>query len=457
LNANKNTFRLGILVVPLLIFAGVAGFFLFKRMEGTPPAATLGLATASLGASQTIPLTVADPKSGIRKVWVALVKDGQEIVLLDKTFASAGILTGGVTREERLEIPFEPRSKGIGDGKALLRLRVQDYSWRQWGKGNLAEQEQEVMIDTRPPSIEVLSKPHYFAQGGAGLVIYKLSEACPTSGVQVGEAFYPGQSGFFKDAAIYMTMVAIDWQQGPNTPMNAIATDLAGNQTRSGISHLINPRTFKRDQIEISDSFLDWKMPEFVQQVNAMPGSSNLDIFLKVNGELRRANYEVLKKVLSKSDAQIYWKDDFLRLPNAAPRAGFADTRSYMYQGKKIDEQTHLGVDLASLEQSPVPAGNSGKVVFAENLGIYGQTVIIDHGMGLFSMYSHLSHIGVTVGQMVAKGDTLGKTGTSGLAGGDHLHYSVLVYHTFVNPLAWWDPQWIQNNISSKIDALNKP
>lgn len=457
MNAKNNTFRLGILILPVMILVGVAGFFLFKRMEGTPPAVTLALATPSLGASQNIPLTVADPKSGIRKVTVALVKDGQEIVLLDKTFASAGILSGGVTREERLEIPFEPKSKGIRDGKAMLQMKVRDYSWRRWGNGNLTEQEQEVMIDTRPPSVEVLSKPHYFAQGGAGVVIYKLSEMCPQSGVLVGEAFYPGQSGFFKDAAIYMTMVAIDWQQGPNTPMHVTATDLAGNQTRSGISHLINPRTFKRDQIEISDNFLDWKMPEFVQQVNAAPGASNLDIFLKVNGELRRANYDVLKKVLSKSDAQIYWKGEFLRLPDAAPRAGFADTRAYMYQGKKIDEQTHMGVDLASLEQSPVPAGNSGKVVFAENLGIYGQTVIIDHGMGLFSTYSHLSHIGVTVGQMLSKGDMLGKTGTTGLAGGDHLHYGVMIYHTFVNPLAWWDPQWIKNNITSKIDALTQP
>ncbi|MBI5896313.1 MAG: M23 family peptidase, partial [Desulfobacterales bacterium] len=329
LNAKNNTFRLGILILPVLILVGVAGFFLFKRMEGTPPAVTLALATPSLGASQNIPLTVADPKSGIRKVTVALVKDGQEIVLLDKTFASAGILSGGVTREERLEIPFEPKSKGIGDGKAMLRMKVRDYSWRRWGNGNLTEQEQEVMIDTRPPSIEVLSKPHYFAQGGAGVVIYKLSEMCPKSGVLVGDEFYPGQAGFFKDAAIYMTMVAIHWQQRPNTPMHVIATDLAGNQTRSGISHLINPRTFKRDQIEVSDNFLEWKMPEFVQQVNAAPGASNLDIFLKVNGELRRANYDVLKKVLSKSDAQIYWKGEFLRLPDAAPRAGFADTRAY--------------------------------------------------------------------------------------------------------------------------------
>lgn len=456
MNAKKNVSRLPLLVLPALILCGAVAFFMFKRMEGVPPTVTLGLASPSLGANQTIDLTVADAKSGIRRAWVGLLKDGQEIVLLDKTFASAGIFTGGVVHEEKLRIPFEPQSKGIKDGKAMLRVMVRDYSWRQWGDGNAAYQEQEVMIDTRPPGIEVLSQPHYFAQGGSGVVIYKLSEACSASGVLVGTEFYPGMSGAAKDPTIQMAMVAIDWQQGPATPIFVTATDLAGNQTRSTLSHLVNARKFKRDQIELSDSFLDWKMPEFVQQVGAVPGVANVDIFLKVNGELRRANYDTLKKVVAHSDAQIYWEGTFLRLPDAAPRAGFADTRSYMYKGKKIDEQTHLGVDLASLAQSPVPAANSGKVVFAEELGIYGLTVMLDHGMGLFSMYSHLSHAGVTVGQMVAKGDTIGKTGISGLAGGDHLHYSLMVYHTFVNPLEWWDAQWIKNNISAKIDTLKQ-
>ena len=401
-----------------------------------------------------MPVKVADTKSGLRKVWIGLIKDGQEIALVDKTYPAVGLLSGGAIHEETIPVTIEPRAKGIKDGKAILRIMVRDYSWRQWFHGNLYYHEQEIIIDTQPPSVEVLSKANYFSQGGAGLVVYKLSEQCPTSGILVGDIFYPGYSGALSDPSIYLAMVAVAFDQGPSTAMQVTATDFAGNTFRAGLQHLINARQFKHDTLEISDQFLDWKMPEFANQVTATPGESNLNIFLKVNDELRRANYETLKKVTATSDNKMHWKGDFLRLPNAAPRAGYADHRTYTYKGKKIDEQNHMGVDLASLEQSPVPAANAGKVVFAETLGIYGQTVVIDHGLGLFSMYSHLSSIGAAVGQMVAKGDIIGKTGMTGLAGGDHLHFGMLVQHTFVNPIEWWDSQWIHNNIEAKLEGV---
>ncbi|RJQ67546.1 MAG: M23 family metallopeptidase [Desulfobacteraceae bacterium] len=456
LNAKRNTSKPVLLIVPVLLLLGLLIFVLFQRMEGKPPVLSLTLESPALGANQTLPLHVADAKSGIRKVWVGLFKDGQEIQLLEKVFAPAGIFRGGSVHEETLQIPFEPLAKGIKDGKAVLRLAARDFSWRQWGKGNVAYQEHEVVIDTRPPGIDVLSRANYFAQGGAGLVIYKLSEDCRTSGVSIGEHFYPGLSGYFGDSNIYMAMIAVDFRQGPGTAVYVSGTDLAGNQSRIALPHLINSRQFKRDSIALSDDFLDWKMAEFANQVEAAPGASSLDIFLKVNSDLRKANYETLAKLTAQSDAKIYWEGDFMRLPAAAPRAGFADHRSYLYKGKKIDEQTHMGIDLASLEHSAVPAANSGKVVFSENLGIYGGTVLIDHGMGLFSMYSHLSHMNVTAGQMVTKGDTIGKTGITGLAGGDHLHYGMLVHQTWVNPIEWWDSQWIRNNIGAKIQAVKQ-
>ena len=147
------------------------------------------------------------------------------------------------------------------------------------------------------------------------------------------------------------------------------------------------------------------------------------------------------------------WQGTFLRLPNSAPRAGFADRRTYIYEGKEIDQQDHLGVDLASLAQSPVPAANGGIVAFTGILGIYGQTVILDHGFGLFSMYSHLSRIAVKAGDRVAREQILGDTGSTGLAGGDHLHFSILIRHSFVDPIEWWDPHWIKDNVTLKLEA----
>jgi murein DD-endopeptidase MepM/ murein hydrolase activator NlpD len=116
-----------------------------------------------------------------------------------------------------------------------------------------------------------------------------------------------------------------------------------------------------------------------------------------------------------------------------------------------------LGIDLASLTNSPVPAANGGIVVFADNIGIYGRTVILDHGLGLFSMYSHLSHIAVKPGDRLSKGQTIGRTGSTGLAGGDHLHFGMIVHNTFVNPVEWWDKNWIKNNVLSKIEQVETP
>jgi murein DD-endopeptidase MepM/ murein hydrolase activator NlpD len=146
------------------------------------------------------------------------------------------------------------------------------------------------------------------------------------------------------------------------------------------------------------------------------------------------------------------WEGDFIRLPNAARRAAFADHRDYVYEGEVVDQQIHLGVDLASLEKSPIPAANTGKVLFADYIGIYGNTVVLDHGFGLMSLYSHLSGIDVKSGQIVNKGEVIGRTGKTGLAGGDHLHFGMMIHDTMINPIEWWDDHWIKDNVTDKLD-----
>jgi murein DD-endopeptidase MepM/ murein hydrolase activator NlpD len=439
----------GLLV--LVVVVPVVGLLVI-RMEGQPPTMKLDLAKSALGTSQTVTLEAADAKSGLQHVWMAIFKDGKESVILNKDFPSGGLLSGPKVRSRSLEVLVEPKELGIKDGKAMLRMVVRDHSWRKWGAGNQIYIEQEVVIDTKPPAIDVVSRPLNLNQGGAGLVIYRLSEDCPTSGVRVGESFYPGMAGPFEDSTLRMAFIALSHKQGAATKLSISANDYAGNEGIAGLQRHINARRFKKDRINISDQFLSWKMPEFRDQVPAAgPG---VDTFLKVNRDLRVQNYEIIKQVTARSDAKLHWQGGFKRLPGAANRAGYADYREYIYNKKIIDRQTHMGIDLASNERAPIPAANTGRVAFTDTLGIYGRTVIIDHGFGLFSLYAHLSHIDVTVDDMVTKGQIIGKTGRSGMAGGDHLHFSMLVYHTFVNPIEWWDNQWIRNNIQSKIDSV---
>jgi murein DD-endopeptidase MepM/ murein hydrolase activator NlpD len=228
------------------------------------------------------------------------------------------------------------------------------------------------------------------------------------------------------------------------------AVDPAGNERSAGLYYHIKPRSFPTDRINITESFLDNKIvPDFQRFFPEF--SDPLELFLKVNRDLRKENIAKVFEVGQQSAPTPLWAGVFLRQPNAAVPGYFAQPRTYLHNGLIIDHQTHLGIDLASTARAPVPAANSGRVVFADDLGIYGYCVIIDHGLGLQTLYGHLSQIDVALGAEVNRGETVGRTGTSGLAGGDHLHFDVLVSGQQVNPIEWWDPNWLRNNVTDKL------
>lgn len=450
----KKSMRSRLIVLVCLIVILPVAWILVVRLEGEKPSITLELPSPFLGKTQELSLSVSDSKSGVRSIWIGLIKDGKEVDLFKKDLPFAGLISGGIIHQETFKILIEPRKMGITDGKAILRMVARDYSWRGWLQGNTTYLEKDVMIDTKPCEVDIISRAHNVNQGGAGLVIYRVSETCPKSGVFVGENFFQGYSGYFKDNNMLMAFFALDYKQGPGTKIFVNAIDFAGNSTRAGFPYFIKRKIFKKDLIEISDRFLNWKMPEFDVDVSPDSKTPLLDKFLKVNRGFRKDNYNQLLSIVGNTDKKLYWKGTFLRLPKSARKAGFADHRRYRYKGQIIDRQIHMGVDLASVAHSPVSASNTGKVAFAGYMGIYGKTVIIDHGFGLFSMYSHLSSFAVKKEQMVSKGEIIGRTGTTGLAGGDHLHFGMLVHNTFINPVEWWDASWIKNNISGKINTV---
>lgn len=450
-------------VLVLLAFLSF-GWVLLIKFEGTPPEVKIQLPSQYLKKSYEMAVHISDEKTGLRKIMVSIMQAGKEKVLLEKEYQSAGVMDLLSKAQEKTAsfiIPVESWKYGMSDGEAVIRVMVSDCSWRKWGKGNTFFIEKKVIIDTKPPKVNILTKRHNIARGGSGLIIYKVFEKELKSGVLVGDNFFPGHSGMFKDEMVYTAFFALNHEQGPGTQISVIAEDPAGNIAKRGFYHYIRDKRFKTDTLNISDKFLGRKIPEFEINIpeDQLPSKHNDPIvnkFLYINGAVRQKNVETILKTPANTETKMYWSGRFLRMRGAAKRAGYADKRIYKYQGKEIDRAVHLGVDLASTSNAKITAANTGRVIFTGFEGIFGNTVIIDHGFGLCSLYSHLSQISVNINDIVEKGTVIGQSGLTGLAGGDHLHFSMIVHNVFVNPVEWWDSTWIKNNITSKIEDISK-
>jgi murein DD-endopeptidase MepM/ murein hydrolase activator NlpD len=240
--------------------------------------------------------------------------------------------------------------------------------------------------------------------------------------------------------------------------MELYARDVAGNEARAQFEHRVFPKAFRKSTIPLDDKFLSRVVPSILQgspQLNVSAGDL-LPAFLKINNDLRRLNNDTIASHAAKTAPAILWDGAFQSLGGSQVESAFADFRTYLYERKDVDRQVHLGFDLAKTANAPVIAANHGNVLFAAELGIYGNCVIVDHGMGVQSLYGHLSSFAVQEGQKVRKGQPLGASGQTGLAGGDHLHFSMMLNGRFVNATEWWDPHWIEDRVTRKLKEAGR-
>ncbi|MBG0789228.1 MAG: M23 family metallopeptidase [Desulfovibrionaceae bacterium] len=432
---------LGLLLTIIGLLALAGGAFMVFR-DTTPPAITIGPDMERIGKQSALTVAVEDPGSGLTSVEVTVVQAGKRTTLLSESYAGA---------TSRIEKTFQIGDGWIKEGEMSIEVTARDASLYPFGDAGLSKVQKNYILDMTPPRIYVQSHTNNLNQGGCGLMVFALSEKASVAGIQVGERFFPahlqpGGDGKF----VYYCMFAHPWdvKAADFKPM-ITASDDSGNRAKRSFNYHTNPRAFRHDRINLSDSFMEKTIPEFQGLV---PNEGTLlDQYLYINNEIRKQNRAKLVEISRHTSPVMLWHGPFSRLPNAANRARFADARDYMYKGKKVDFQTHLGLDLASIQQAEIPAGNDGTVVFADFLGIYGNVVVIDHGLGLQSLYAHMSSLSVAEGDTVTKGQVIGHTGTTGLAGGDHLHYGITVAGIPTQPFEWWDGTWIKNNIMSKI------
>ncbi len=314
-----------------------------------------------------------------------------------------------------------------------------------------------------PPRLTVLSSQHYVNHGGAEMVVYRVTPSDVESGVLVDEQFYPGYPAVGAgvtgaDESMHVAFFGLLHDQGLNAPMRLFARDPAGNEAQADFDHRTFPKNFRRSRITVGDDFMRRVVPAIAERSDEaqalLAGTSADDLvarYLRINGDLRQANAEYLLTLGEKTEPRMLWQGPFRQLGNSQVESGFADHRTYLHDGQEIDQQVHLGFDLASTANASILAANHGVVVHAEFLGIYGNCVVIDHGMGLQSLYGHLSSIGVQVGNAVEQGQEIGQSGMTGLAGGDHLHFTMLLHGRPVTPIEWWDEHWIEDRIARKI------
>jgi murein DD-endopeptidase MepM/ murein hydrolase activator NlpD len=451
-------------ILLLLVIAGVAAgiaWFWAGRQPG--PAIDVRQPGKFIGQASTLEMTVDAPEGLFSRVDVVVEQNGKTFPVFSSDSQDAAASTDGVKRDSanRLYVMRPIGKRAIpelqsGTARVVARAtRPVLYGFREVETVTA----RDVQVRLEPPRVAVLSMFHFINHGGSEFVVYRVTPEDVESGVRVGDREYPGfparGAGIAGDPATRVAFFALLSDQPLNTNIQVFARDEAGNQATAPLDYRVFPKPFRQSRIEIDDRFLQRVVPAIASNTpnEQIPTDDVLQGFLKINGELRRKNNQSIRDLAKKTAPEMLFKDVFQQLGNSQVEAGFADARTYVYQGKDVDKQVHLGFDLAVTANVPISASQRGTVVHADFLGIYGNCVIIDHGLGVQSLYAHLSSMDVKPGDKVEKGQQVGRSGMTGLAGGDHLHFTMLVGGEQVTPVDWWSTQWMQDRVLRKIAA----
>jgi murein DD-endopeptidase MepM/ murein hydrolase activator NlpD len=449
----------------ILVLAAGGAYVVAGRAGG--PSIQIAKPEKFVGVSTPLEVAVGAPGGQLKSISIAFEQGGKSTTLYSMTDGQVapgeGIKLDG---PDLLRITRTIGKQSVPDLKTgPARIVVTASRPVMRGLRTLASTaSHDVQVRLERPQVAVLSSKHYINLGGSEMVVYRATPPDVVSGVLVGDIEYPGYpaSGAatiegvkLDDPAARIAFFALRFDQDLNTPIRLFARDEAGNTARADFDHTTFPKPFKSSRIPIDDKLLDRVVPAILEGTTEVkPEGDTLAKFLVINGELRRKNAEKIASFAKQSAPEILWRGVvFHPFTNNAVESAFADKRTYVYKGKEVDQQIHLGFDLASFTGMKIQAANRGKVVFAEELGIYGNCVIVDHGMGVQSLYGHLSSIAVKAGDTVEKEQELGRSGMTGLAGGDHLHFTMLVNGHMVNPVEWWDQHWIQDRILRKLKS----
>jgi hypothetical protein len=422
-------------------------------------ASTIALKGSLKGIGLNTPLEfeIRDSKYRLKSLQVE-VRQGGQTFQVPFTFLMASV-TGPHwwSREQGFQANVRSRVgrkqvPALQEGQATLHITVVNNSWGRFFRGGKTELWKDLPVRFAPPRVEVLTTQHYINQGGCDMVLFKVSSGTEESGVRVGDYFFPSWPVKDSMPETRMCVFAYPYHVDPKAPARVVTRDDAGNETIANFTYEVFPKKFHKDTLNVTDDFLSRIVPPIMSQSPELDDRGSLvKNFLEINGHLRAVDAQKLIALSKKTAPHFLWSQPFVQLSNSKVEASFADYRTYVYNGQVIDHQTHLGFDLAVNQHTPVVAANDGVVAHAGWLDIFGNAVVLDHGCGLQTLYGHLSGIDVKAGDTVKRGQVIGHSGQTGLAGGDHLHFAVLLDGLPVSTIEWWDPHWIHDRIEVKL------
>jgi murein DD-endopeptidase MepM/ murein hydrolase activator NlpD len=458
-----------------LLAAIVAAALFIAAGRGAPPLIVIAHPERLVGQASTLELTVGAPGARLDQLSVTLEQNGKSFPLVaaledvqrapDATGKPGTVPTMVQTDADHVRVVRTFGKQSIPELQSGAARLVVSASRKSFLSLRMLSDtvSRDVQVRLEPPRISVLSTHHFVNHGGAEMVVYRTTPPDVRSGVRVGDVEYVGYpasgaglaGAAGADDLTRLAFFALLHDQHLATPIVAFARDEAGNEAVTSFVDKVFEKPFRRSRIEIDDRFVQRVVPEILShapELGVQVSSENLvPEFVKINSDLRTLNAATIQELNSASSPTRLWSGSFVPLGNAKVEASFADHRVYLYKGQEIDRQVHLGFDLAVTTGIPIKAANGGHVLLAQWLGIYGNCIILDHGMGVASLYGHLSSLDVKRGDSVARGQVMGRSGMTGLAAGDHLHFTMLVGGRAVNPVEWWDPHWIQDRVERKL------
>lgn len=440
-----------LLLIFILIFVG-GGYYVYNMeiFEQNPPKIKVEQEIC-WNLKKPIEVKLSD-ESGIKFINVSLSDGKNSINLVEKVLEMP-------QKKYNVEVKFPKTGLFAKTDKFILTVEVVDSSKWNFFSGNKAIAQSYILIDAKRPELYNILSSYGIKKGGAALVVFKAGDKnLKDLYVQTnfGKKFYP--TPFYKEG-YYASLLAWPLQQ-ESFRAHVIATDKAGNISKTRVKLFLKKKRYKISKINLSERLLGGKITDLAEDISAQVAAlEKIEKFKYINEKRRQKSEKIINEVASKISFNMlsdFLLNPFYPLKNAAAVASFGDHRFYLYDGKTVSESYHLGLDLASVRVADIKMSNSGKVVYADYNGIYGNNLIVDHGLGLSSLYGHCSAIDVSKGDEVEAGEVVAKTGKTGLALGDHLHFGVLVQGVEVRPEEWMDKQWMKINIEDIIKNSKK-